>query len=59
MAAAKENQSNNITKSISAKDIVIGKVSLDNLSEPYLIPKDSYANNLAKAVNILAIKDTG
>jgi hypothetical protein len=57
MTITSEDQSS--TRMLKSKDIVNGKISLDNLPEPYVFLFDTgaaEAQNLARAVNILAIK---
>lgn len=57
MATTSEDQSS--TRMLKSKDIVNGKISLDSLPEPYVFLFDTgaaEAQNLARAVNILAIK---
>lgn len=41
---------------VKAKDIVQGKIQLENLSEPYVFVEDNDMDRLAQAVNILAKK---
>lgn len=57
--ASSEKEDQTKTTALKAKDIAKGKISLENLPEPYLlIYRDSGIQNgeLAKAINILATK---
>jgi hypothetical protein len=42
---------------IKAKDIVQGKIQLENLPEPYLFVVDGTRDRLAQVVNILDAKN--
>jgi hypothetical protein len=41
---------------INTKDIIKGKISLDDLPQPYLFLEDTNMENLTDAINILATR---